>query len=160
MTDCNKKIWWNKCSLRQQPWKRHSLATVSSLCSQALCTRCELPYICFFKQNNPRFVWLRAFCKFCTGLTFNLEEKGQQKVSGDRDDNETEDRWGHYSRKCINLKSDMKVAWALHTAFFFLLVLLKPLRNPAEVPMRSGLEQTLCSQPSGEFPQQWWSDHT
>ena len=158
VTDCNKKIWWNNCSLRHQPWKRHS-HPASSLCSEALCTRCKLPCICVFKQNYPQFVWLRAFSEFCTGLTFNLKEKGQGKVSGDKHGDETEDKWGHYSRKCINLKSDMKVACALHIALSFLLVLLKAMRNPAEVPVRSDLEQTLSSHPSGEFPRYWWSDH-
>lgn len=38
--------------------------------------------------------------------------------------------------KCINLKSDMKVACALHIVLSFLLVILKPIRNPAEVPVR------------------------
>lgn len=47
----------------------------------------------------------------------------------------------------------MEVARALYIVLFFLLVLPKPLRNPAEVPMRSGLGQTLSSQ------QKQWSDH-
>jgi len=92
VTACNTKMWQNKCSLRPQPWKRHSCPTVSSLCSEALCTRCELPYICISKQNYPHLVQLRAFGKFCTGLTFKVEEKGQGKVSGDKHGDETEDK--------------------------------------------------------------------
>lgn len=38
---------WSKYSLTQPPWKMHSYQTVSSLCSEALCTTCELPYVCF-----------------------------------------------------------------------------------------------------------------
>lgn len=51
------------------------------------------------------------------------------------------------------LKSDMKVAHALHIVLFFLLVLLKLLRKPADVPMRLGLEQDFSFQPSGEWEQ-------
>lgn len=131
----------------------------SALCSEALFTRCELSYICVLKQNCPQFVWLRAHGRSCTGVTFNLEGKGRGKVSGDKHGDKTEDRWGQYSRKCVNLTSVRKVACALHVELSFSLLLLKPMRNPAEVSERSDLKQTLSPHPRGEFPLHRWSDH-
>lgn len=54
----------------------------------------------------------------------------------------------------------MNVAYALHIMLSFLVVVLKPVNNPVEVTVRSGLEKTLSFQSSGEFPQLWWSDHS
>lgn len=158
MTSCNLKIWWNKCNLRQL-WKRHSYPTLSCLCSQTLVesASCLLTFVgfgllfcccCWFglKKNYPLFVQLRAFGKSSASLTFNLEKKCQRKVSGDKHSDETEDKWGNYSRKCINLKSGTKMACALHIVLFFLLLLLKPLRNPAETPVGFGADLPLPTQ--------------
>lgn len=73
---------WSEASTSK---KRCRHATLSSdFCSEKLYTRCHLPCICLFKQNYPQFVQLRAFGKLGTDLTFNLEEKSQGKVFGNK----------------------------------------------------------------------------
>lgn len=74
MTDFNKYWWWTKSWLLGK-----GSDPTSSLCSEVLSTRCSCLIFMFKKKNYPQFVWLRAYGRSCTGVTVNLEGKGQRE---------------------------------------------------------------------------------